>query len=324
MRHPRGDVERFFAGGLSTEAAERLRVHLRGCPSCRELYDEHARILRALAGRRDEPTEEELDRVARRALSALGLAAPGDATASVPTIPRVAPSPASSLRWRPLALGGLGAALALALVVVGVGTSRPSPVRVGRLAQAEQASVDGAPAPRGTAIFEGQRLTVAPDGMAVVELDGLEGRPGEARALVRAFPGTEATVEGAGTRLSLQRGKVWCDVDERRAPRPFSVQTAEGGAFVLGTSFVVERKSERTEVRVVKGTVEVRDRQGAGAVRVAARQRTVLAKGEPPAAPVSYAPRDDVEGWRKVLGRFFDELKNAFESGVRQIEDALR
>lgn len=59
MGHVGQLVKRYFGGDLSANESTRMRVHLRRCESCREMYDHTALLLRAAADR--QPTGQEMD-----------------------------------------------------------------------------------------------------------------------------------------------------------------------------------------------------------------------------------------------------------------------
>jgi ferric-dicitrate binding protein FerR (iron transport regulator) len=125
---------------------------------------------------------------------------------------------------------------------------------------------------------------------------------------VKIYPGATLRFDARGENVDLGLGRVWSSVEGGRGS--YSVSTDRAVARVLGTSFVVERTVEgETDVRVIKGTVEVEDRERRGKVRVNASQRTRVGRSGAPSAPRHYASEGDANDWE----RFFRDIGRAFE-----------
>jgi ferric-dicitrate binding protein FerR (iron transport regulator) len=135
----------------------------------------------------------------------------------------------------------------------------------GSLALARGVTVDGKTATAGDVLIPGADVAVGLHGLA--EIDVVRG------GRVHLYPGTHVALSARGELVSLEQGKVWCQVDKGKGR--FAVRADRAEARVLGTSFVVERAaSGDTDVRVIEGTVEVEDADRRGKVRVKGGQRT--------------------------------------------------
>ena len=201
--------------------------------------------------------------------------------------------------------------------VVEPSPARPTEVMAARLTQAHLVLVAGRPARAGAALRAGWAVEVSPRGLAEVVLE----RGGH----LRVFPRTSLTLAARGEIVDLTRGKVWCEVEGGRGT--FRVRTAEGEARVIGTSFVVERAAGRTEVRVMRGAVEVEDARQRGRLRLRGRQRTRLAAGRPPEPPRHYAPSSDSDSWRRLhtaILRVVKDAKRVIKRTFRSIRNKLR
>lgn len=307
--HRRRPIHRLLAGDLPAAAEVRLRVHLRGCGRCREVYAEERALLRALAGDPGAPTAAEEGRLVDRALAA----------ATGPTAPEAQParerrlaSLVDRLLWLPApALAG-GALAVVAVVGIAVAAAWPSasPV-VARIARGSAITVDGrGVSPRGgpVPLHRGDRVVAGPKGLAVLDLV----RPGE----VRVFPSTTLVVGAGGRVVDLSAGRVWCRIPEGHGG--FVVRTPEAVVKDLGTSFVVDRQGKRTHVGVMSGTVEVRGRHRRRMVRLTAHEGTRVRAGDDPAPPSRYDPHRDRIDWAALWHRFVDSLKDALEK-VRKL-----
>lgn len=128
---------------------------------------------------------------------------------------------------------------------------------------------------------------------------------------LRIFPNSRYRLNRAESELELARGKVWCLVKPGQGG--FVVRTVEARASVLGTSFVVDRRKEgRTEVRVMKGEVEVVGRKGK-AVLVKAGQRTRVAVASAAEKVKTYIAKQDRSEWSRFWQRLGRDISRAAE-----------
>jgi ferric-dicitrate binding protein FerR (iron transport regulator) len=290
MLHREGRIDRYLAGDLDGGAAVSLRAHLAGCARCRAYYDSQVVLMRALAGNPDRPTPAEDARMVERALTAVGLATP-----------RPPRSLLDRVLSHPFAYGA--AALAVVLLLIGIGLFGLSPAGpAATLVRADGVTVDGQPVAKGAVVRAGQKIHIGDKGAAELEV----ARGGR----VKLYPGADAELGRRGEKVELRLGRVWCEVDHDRGE--FSVITDRGVARVLGTSFVVERTRDgETDVRVMKGTVEVEDRERQGKVRVEANHRTRIGRSGGPSPARHYSADGDRNDWEKFwndLGRFFEKI----------------
>ncbi len=190
---------------------------------------------------------------------------------------RLEKRPSRGLRW--LAVGVAAAALA------GAGLLFSDPLLGVRLSE--------------RAVLAGAKLETGSDPLAVTLLDG---------SAVRLASLTQLEVRGdqaSSVALELRRGEVYCDVPHREG-RSFTVTTGGVEVRVIGTQFSVKATpsgaSERVDVRVTRGVVEVRSRTRPGIVaRVAAGQSWAQApevqaegeRGEPTLPPLPSARATD-------------------------------
>lgn len=87
---------------------------------------------------------------------------------------------------------------------------------------------------------------------------------------VSAEPGTElrpVAAAGGGARFDLLAGRAWFEVDAARAPLPVSVDAGPLAVEVVGTRFLVERRTWGAQVEVDHGEVRARHGGGVDAVR---------------------------------------------------------
>lgn len=292
-------IDRYLQDDLAPRAGEKLRSHLRDCPACRNRYDRQVVLLRALDGDVDKSTKQEDERMVRLALQAAGLPQETEERRSLPYVPVPAFAAAAVL----LLVVALGLWLAL----------RPAePVIAAQLLKAKNLTLDGAAAD--TRIFKmvpirsGEILEVGKKGFAELLLV----RGGK----VRLYSRTALSLSGTGELVELGLGKVWCIV--KPATVPFVVRTDVAEVLVLGTSFVVERERDGdTEVRVMKGEVEVKNVTQEKKVRVKGGTRIRVAAGKPPSEPRHYDPDDDESQW----DAFVRELKRGVKRAIRDIQE---
>lgn len=293
-------IDRYLQDDLPPRAGEKLRGHLRDCPDCRDRYDRQVVLLRALAGDAEKPSMQEDERMVRLALQAAGL-------------PPQEPEEQRSLPYIPVPAF---AAAVVVLLVVTLGlwlALRPAePVIVAQLIKAKNLTLDGVAAD--TRVFNtipirsGEMLAVEKRGFA--ELMLMHG------GKVRIYSRTVLSLSGTGEVVDLDLGKVWCIV--KPSNRAFVVRTDIAEARVLGTSFVVERERDgETEVRVMKGEVEVKNVDKEKKVRVKGGTRTRVAADSPPTPPRRYDPDEDESQW----DAFVRELKLGVKRAIRDIQE---
>jgi ferric-dicitrate binding protein FerR (iron transport regulator) len=175
---------------------------------------------------------------------------------------------------------------------------------------ARGATVNGRAAAAGAEVPPGAALAISRRGLA--EIDLANGRR------VRLFPGARATLAPASDAVELTAGRLWCVIEPQRGP--FRVRTVHAEVRVLGTSFVVERTGRDTDVRVVKGTVEVEDAGRRGTVRVAGGEHSRVLPRAAPRRAQRYAAGADENDWDRFVRRLTRALKRTF----RSIEQELR
>jgi hypothetical protein len=151
----------------------------------------------------------------------------------------------------------------------------------------------------GSTVYPGDRMaTQASGALAFVTADG---------SLVRLGPNTEVTLQDAAkghNAFDLARGLFQALVSKQGAGS-FTVRTANGSAAVKGTQWQIEAAADHAEVKVLSGTVEVKD--------PAADQGVLLQAGE---ATTTY--KDRVAAVRKLDQAEIEALRRAFASKVFQ------
>ena len=304
--HPSASrVDRYLQEGLRPRAEGKLRDHLHACGNCRDHYDDQVVLLRALAGDAESPTKQEDERMVRLALTAAGLplAQEPEERRSIPYLPVPAFAAAAVVLLVVLTLG-----LWLAL--------RPAePVIAAQLIKAKNLTLDGVAAD--TRIFK--KIPIRAGEMLAVEKSGFAELALAQGGAVRIYPRTVLSLSGPGELVDLGMGKVWCII--KPVGKPFMVRTDVAEARVVGTSFVVEReKSGETEVRVMKGEVEVRNVEKEEKVRVRGGSRTRVAADQPPSPPRRYDPAEDESQW----DAFLRELKRGVKRAIRDVEKFFR
>jgi hypothetical protein len=149
-------------------------------------------------------------------------------------------------------------------------------------------------------------------------LEGLAEVPLARGGQLRLFPGARARLI-AEQRVELEAGAIWCQLEPGGGE--FLVRTALAEVRVLGTSFVVEQRADRSsEVRVMSGQVEVTARQGGQRVRLRADQKTAVLPDRSSAAVERYRPEADRQAWERVRAR----IRRALERAERDLGGWLR
>jgi ferric-dicitrate binding protein FerR (iron transport regulator) len=151
----------------------------------------------------------------------------------------------------------------------------------------------------GSTIYPGDRMvTLATGEIAFVTADG---------SLVRLGANTEVTLDDAAKGhnvFDLAKGLLRALVS-KQGDGSFTVRTANGSAAVKGTQWQIEAAPDHSEVKVLSGTVEVKD--------PAADQSVLLHAGE---GTITY--KDRVAAVRKLDKAEIDALRQAFASKVFQ------
>jgi FecR-like protein/putative zinc finger protein len=309
--HVRTRINRYLAEGLPPLPEAQLRRHIRDCADCQSHYDQQVELRRILSGSTERIPVEEENRIVGLALRGAGL--------KVADQEQVEPTWRDRLVWAHPATFALAAAV---LLVLTFGTwYLTSPVEkavpankvvAAHFVKSRLVSINGAPQESGlstkTQLYTDTFIAVGRKGIAELKLT----RGGT----VRVFPGTLISLSESGDQLNLEAGRVWCMIEKRSAA--FYVRTDTAEAWVVGTSFVVERKETgETDVRVMKGTVVVNDRRRPAPVLVGSRQKTTVTPDSPPSRPVAYVPRKDKSDWDKfveALLKFFRQIGEAIDS----------
>lgn len=326
--HPSKDIVRYIANELDQASQKHIREHLLVCADCREQYDREILLRRALSGAVETATQDEQQRVLARAMAGIGHAQDVVQERGQSWFARW-------LRVPPLTPPVLAAAAALLLLVAGGGLyfwHEPAPTTVATptpaptiptpkppepaayIAKAVSLTVDGTAVKAGATVFEQTLVAAANKGLA--ELTLLRG------GTVRLYPGSAVKLAAQGTTVRLLRGTIWCQVQGDKGF--FQVRTNDGVARVLGTSFVVEKSPQVTEVRVIRGQVTVSDSAGQGQVTLQSRQRTQVRANRLPDPPVQYSPGGDISIWEKFLKELLKTIEQGVRDGVQMLEQALQ
>jgi len=305
--HPRDTIARYVTLGLPDAEAHTLRKHLASCADCRAFYDEQRVLLRALAGDANAPTPDEVALHRGLAIRAIFGESPVDAR---PTLGDVV----DRLLWVPLRTWTLGAVALTALVIASLAVLRPSGPNIeplaARVAHATAATLGVEPLLKGSEVRAGDPLVVKKGGM--LELELVRG------GTVRVFSESRLALGARGETVSLESGKIWCIPDEGRGR--FEVSTSTASVRVLGTSFIVESRAERTDVRVVSGRVEVVDHGARGKVQLKRDESTHVTAGRAPSPARRASTSADTSEWQ----RFFDQLLNDLKRSMKILEGHLR
>lgn len=306
--HPRSTIDRYVADGLPDEDERSLRAHLKSCSECRDYYDAQRVLFRAVAGDAQAPTPDELRLHSRLAAKTVF---PDQPAARERTTLR---DLFERFFWAPSRAWGFGAAAAAAailLVVVltrqgeGGEGDRAMPL-AGTIAHVEGATVDGQPLVQGRELRALEVVDVPKGG--IVEVNLVRG------GLVRVFPETRLALGARGESVVLHTGKVWCLPEEGKGG--FEVTTSTATVRVLGTSFIVDTDEEKTDVRVVGGSVEVTDTEERGRVRLQKEESTRVEQGRAPTTPRRASTTSDTQQWQRV----FDQLGQAVRKGIESLE----
>ncbi len=344
MMHPRRAIDTFLEEGLSTDKEARMQAHISQCTACQQYYEEQVLLFRALAGDIQVPTFREEQRVSQAVLQRMGLlkgkAERGGLAeqhfvgvarfftrvfSAVPSVLLVL-----TYKFRFLAFGQMRhnmLLMAFGLLVVSGGVLYSVSSDATPIAVVTEASsgfrVGGTLRQQGDEIFSLEPIHTGTNGIARLKLLG--GGTEEGRGELRIYPETDMRFEASGAVLSLDNGRVWCLIN-KKAERSFAVHTQEGRAEVTGTSFVVARSADdhTTEVRVIEGSVRVKDSEDIGQVSVRAHQRTVVHKGSAPSEVEAYFPHVDRDEWSRFWRRFLRTLKHELREGVRALKKVLR
>ena len=300
--HPRSQVDRCVAEGLPADDELALRSHLRGCAECRAYYDAQRLLARALAGDVNQPTTVEVREHERRVVDAL--------------FPPTTPPPSrfalgalfDRLLWTPpraFALAGAGVVGLLLLFLL-----VPTGGVAATVLHARGATVAGAPLKAGSEVGARAPIELGKDG--AVELSLVRG------GTLRIFGGARLALGARGASVALERGKVWALPDPGKGR--FEVTTPTALVRVLGTSFIVDASAERTDVRVVTGSVEVIDNDERGRVTLGRGEGTLVKRGEPPQPAQRVSTAEDTNEWQRFFEQLLRHLQDGFESITRELQ----
>lgn len=309
--HPRATIDRYVADGLAAAGERTLRQHLKACARCRAYYDEQRVIFRALAGDANRPTRHELavhGSLAARAVFPEDKASPGTRQATLADL-------VDRLLWLPARTWALGAGAVTAAVVVFLIVLGPSGAGAGSMPLAAIVTRTKAASVAGVALAEAAELRAldvieVPKG-GFLELALVRG------GTLRVFPASRLALAARGEAVTLDHGKLWCLPETGRGS--FEVTTATATVRVLGTSFIVDADEEKTDVRVISGSVEVSDSDERGRVRLQNEESTRVERGQRPRPPRRASTSADRNEWQ----HFLDELLKSISRGVKALQHEL-
>lgn len=304
--HPKSIIDRYVADGLPDADARELRHHLRACVECRAYYDAQRLLFRALAGDANAPTGAEIELHSSLAAGTVFRSAHATRSRLAALLDRLLWIPARS--W---ALGaGAAAAVVLLIIFVPSGAERATMPLAAVVTHAKSASVAGVGLEEAMEVHALDVIEVPKGG--VLELALVRG------GTLRVFPESKIALGARGESVALDHGKVWCLPEEGKGG--FEVTTATATVRVLGTSFIVDADEEKTDVRVVSGSVEVSDSDERGHVRLQKEESTRVEHGQQPSTPRRASTSSDTREWQ----RFFDELVKSIDHGVKALQRELQ
>jgi len=325
--HPESAIDRLVDEGLPLDEERDVRAHLRTCAACRARYDHARSVARALMGSLDAPTPSE----AAVSLRLVTDAVFPDAAKRAPRAPFMERM-RLLLVWSPQRALAMAATAALALVALTALWTRDSPstTEVAPVAVAPEIEATSEPAPAapaatvmhatgatrsGVALRTGDTVRaderIVVDGAGALELTLVRG------GALRVYAKSTLSLDARGETVALTRGKVWAIPDEGKGR--FVVSTSTADVTVLGTSFVVDATAERTDVRVISGSVRVVDKGARGDVTLTKGQGTRVQRGSAPTAPAHASTRADTNEWK----RFFENVLRDLERSMRILEKEI-
>ncbi|MBI1948501.1 MAG: FecR domain-containing protein [Deltaproteobacteria bacterium] len=308
--HPRSAIERYVADGLPEADERALRQHLKACAECQAYYDRQRVVLRALAGDVNQPTREEIK--LQGALAARAVFPDNDGAARRPH--RTLAELVDRLLWaarRSWALGAAGAvAVVLLVVLVPKGGGDGAMPLAAVVTNSSSATVAGQTLEEATELRALDVIEVPKGG--ALELALVRG------GTLRVFPNSRLALGARGESVALEYGKVWCLPEEGKGG--FEVTTSTATVRVLGTSFIVDAGDDKTDVRVVSGSVEVSDSDEQGTVILQKEESTRVERGQRPSpARRATAAADTIE-WQ----RFFGDIVKGIDRGVKALDRAIQ
>jgi hypothetical protein len=136
--------------------------------------------------------------------------------------------------------------------------------------------------------------------------------------VLKLFPNSRIVLEKRSV-VRLIAGRVWSRITAKR----FEVDTENAVAGVRGTDFVVDADKDSSDVSVLEGEVEVKNRAAPDKVqRVSARKRTKVKQKAPPSEPEDFDPEDIHKLWDKVRFAIRDAAKDAAKQGAKTVKEA--
>jgi hypothetical protein len=167
----------------------------------------------------------------------------------------------------------------------------------------------------GAALHSGDKvLTSATGSLGFLSADG---------SMVNLGPNTEMTLlqarttAGGDTIFGLIRG-LFQAVVSRQGKASFTVRTPAGLAGVKGTQWQIEAFPDRSEVRVLSGTVEVKDPQGSATVLVQAGEGTTSFKDR--VASVRQLDKAEIDALKAAFSQRVFQAKQDYSQRVKQLQ----
>lgn len=191
----------------------------------------------------------------------------------------------------------------------------------------------------GEVVVNGRMLKVGDEipAHAPIEVkDGTLSLAIEHYGIVRLLPASRMRLAArrTETEIVLSQGTLWCDLHPLEQ-RHFFVRSQHGVVRAVGTEFLVQTDDERTEARVISGTVTIATSAAPQQrVTVAAHQRAALTRDTAPSTPQPYDPAEDRDTWQRLsataqdAGRLLRQagrvLKKSVERAAPEIREGLR
>jgi hypothetical protein len=172
-------------------------------------------------------------------------------------------------------------------------------------------------AEKGTSLNEGDQIRSGPDSKAVATFANQLIVAVEKDSTVGLEKLQQSRKKGMDVKIKLDQGQVWNDVGSlRNKNSKFYIDTPQAVTGVRGTVFTVRVTPDaKTNVAVVKGTVDVRTRgMMMSPVKVAENTMTDVVENTPPAAAVAIS--EELLGQWKVYQSSFRLLRIGMLGGI--------
>jgi hypothetical protein len=172
-------------------------------------------------------------------------------------------------------------------------------------------------AEKGTSLNEGDQIRSGPDSKAVATFANQLIVAVEKDSTVGLEKLQQSRKKGMDVKIKLDQGQVWNDVGSlRNKNSKFYIDTPQAVTGVRGTVFTVRVTPDaKTNVAVVKGTVDVRTRgMMMSPVKVAENTMTDVIENTPPAAAVAIS--EELLGQWKVYQSSFRLLRIGMLGGI--------